>query len=720
MKSSSTPASIAREPGMNPGPPLADTCRQLLREGIPNFFRLYLNPFVVQTCLCLDAHVRSAWPGRASDGDGSQSFLANSFDEALSGAIKLARYCLNVEGGARAGLVLDPAGRLGPFASVSLEDGRRIDFIPDLLVAETDDVPLQGGEDFGFVVVIPTPDGDVLPGGDALGSFLQRHTPLIIWCVDRATLNAHRKEWATLPPEWTPDIVVFDESFVDYEVPFGAFTARRSLYAHWNKRGKSAFHSTTFQPNAIAALHFLKCLEQADPAFHSALASRLERMRKDPAFCLSLLGKLYSPFLASAIRSLGMDTPHVHAAGHHVSADDRHIFDCVAGVACSVRGHNPPSYVDEVMALDVEDCPAALTARLRELTGLGHVLPAVSGSSAVENALRLALTAGSPRRHVLAFQGGFGGKTLFALTGTARGSYKEHLDPLYGNVLYVDPFRPDVLEELDAVLDAHPVAVVQLELIQAVGGVRSIPGHVVEYLKRHKERRGYLLFVDEVQTGMYRTGPFTLSHQLGIRPDLLTLGKGTSDMMFPFALTLYSDKVHSKLAEAAPSLAEALRTRHAYEWGYRTVLNVLRQAEVTDLGGRVEDRGALFAKLLSEELAECKAVRDVRVHGLLIAIELDARSGPRRWLKKYLSALYLLRLLRAPSFPLFVGFCQYEPNVLKLTPPLTITPDEVRRVCATLASVLRLPLYKLLAPAAVALASGFFKRRPASGPGRTT
>src|SRR5262249_61232549 len=101
---------------MNPGPLIAETCSQIIREKIPNFFRLYLNPYVVQTCFCLSKYVQSTWPGNGAQDGGYQTFLANAFDEALSGAIKLARYCANLQARATAGLGLDPASRPRPFS----------------------------------------------------------------------------------------------------------------------------------------------------------------------------------------------------------------------------------------------------------------------------------------------------------------------------------------------------------------------------------------------------------------------------------------------------------------------------------------------------------------------------------------------------------------------------------------------------------------------------
>jgi hypothetical protein len=112
---------------------LAGTYDQILREQAPNLFRLFLNPYVVQTCFCLERYVQDAWAQRSEP---FQTFLANSFDEALSGAIKLARYCASVYGKPSTGLVIDPDDRLGPFASASLAHGHVV-FLPGLVVVRS-------------------------------------------------------------------------------------------------------------------------------------------------------------------------------------------------------------------------------------------------------------------------------------------------------------------------------------------------------------------------------------------------------------------------------------------------------------------------------------------------------------------------------------------------------------------------------------------------------
>ena len=659
---------------------LADTFDQMLREQLPNLFRLYLNPYVVQTCFCLERYIQDTWHAPAQP---YQAFLANSFDEALSGAIKLARYCASMAGESTTGLVIDPTDRRGPFAASG-----GVEFLPGLTIVGNGDTVIPRDQSFGFNV-LTAPDQES-----------PSNRGLRILCVDRAglaKLRDGRNPEANRGP--APDIIVFDESFVNHDVPFGAFAARRDLYDHWNGPAKSTFHSTTFQPNTVSTLHFMRCLEKDDPEFHAQVVDEIRSIDGDPKLRLKLFRRLYSPSLGKAITATGFDTPTIRAEGPFVFVDGRKVFDGVGGVACSVRGHNPPTYAEEMNALATVDCEAEVTARLRTLTGLECVVPAVSGAGAVESALKLALVAQSPRRHVLALKSGFGGKTLFALTGTWNAAYKEHIDPLYADVLFVDPFAEDAIAQIDAALEQHPIAVVQMELIQGVGGVRRVPEHVVRHLDACRSQHGYLLLIDEVQTGMYRTGPFTLSRAMGLTPDLLVVGKAISDMMFPFALTLYSERVHRMLDQAGSKLPGAIRQRYRYPFGYKTALNVLRLAEKTCLADQIVASGLLFTQLLGEELASCKAVREVRVYGLLIGIELDSVCWPQRWFKKKLFWFYLANMLQHPRFPVLIGFCQYEPNVLKITPPLTVKPDEIRQICATIGEVLRRPFIQLLTSA---------------------
>jgi acetylornithine/succinyldiaminopimelate/putrescine aminotransferase len=686
---------------MHTSPPLAETIASILHEQEPNFLRLYLNPHVAQACLCLDRYARTTWAG-GRDED-FRSFLANGIEEAISGALKLLRCNRAPTDAPPTGLILDPADRLAGFVSADLAGGGRVAFLPDLRVLGGDlaDVPAASDASRIDPLVLVAADGRLLDEhAAAIRELIRRHAPSVVTCVDRQALDTLRGEPGRLLREIVADVVVFDESFVDHAVPFAAFTARRALFAVWNRPGKGTFHSTTFQPNTISARHFMNCLAEADPDFFDRHAGDLRGLLDDPARRIDAFRHHYNPSLFRLIRAAGFETADVRASGSFVVVNRQPIYDVVGGVACSMRGHNPPTYLDETMSPWMPggpDLEAELSDRLRRLTGLGRVLPAVSGASAVENALKLALVAQYPRRHVLALKAGFGGKTLFALTGTANPSYKKQVDPLYPDVHYVDPFAPDATSQIDALMEAHEFAVVQVELIQSVGGVRAIPDAVIRHLDEGRTRRGYLLLVDEVQTGMYRTGPFVRSRALGLTPDLLLLGKGTSDMIFPFALTLYGEAVADRLGERALWLIDAIKRRFDYEQGYRTVVNLLRLGEQIDLTRQVEDAAESFRRGLAAGLASGRNVREVRAFGLLIGVELDTRRWPRRWLGKQLAALSLLAMLRHARFPVLAGFCQYEPKVLKITPPLDATPDEIRAACRTIVEVLNAPLPKVLA-----------------------
>jgi 4-aminobutyrate aminotransferase-like enzyme len=242
---------------------------------------------------------------------------------------------------------------------------------------------------------------------------------------------------------------------------------------------------------------------------------------------------------------------------------------------------------------------------------------------------------------------------------------------------------------------------------------RTVFDAVVRHLAAARERWRYLLFVDEVQTGMYRTGPFCRSAALDLRPDLMTLGKGTSDMMVPFALALLSDDVAGRLAQTGSGLEAAIEERSGYEIGYRTVVNVLRLAEAGRLSERVGRAAERFADRAAQ-LAACRAVRAVRTFGLLIGIELETRGWPGAWLRRRVGGFYLLNLLRHRGFPVLAGFCQYEPHVLKLTPPLTVTDDEIDRLCDALGDVLRRRAVRLVPPVigSVVKSSVARRRRP--------
>ncbi len=847
--------------------PLEAAIRRMTAQSIPNLLRLHLSPHVAQACYLLDrlaAKWRSPTTANTSRQRGSDSpshtqiskageieraaefadsaaiaattamtattaitattattattaatettaaagqvFLANSGEEALSGALKLARTVAAQQGDGRGTVIYDPLGRFRHFSETLVDGGTRIVFLPEVIRCETparfwqelermretltgsSPSDMQSGDtrrstgrsrernrgrlgtlvvpvaelpglladgrarraakrggptDFevacwNWILVASRSDVEQLerpadssdPTCPAAGTVASRSTAqfatelaarpasapqfslqsasgsqaasqaasqAMSQAVPQATPRAASQSMSAPATQPAADIVVFDESFVERDVPFGAFAASRELFRVWSGPGMATFHSTTYQPNALSNMRLVDSLRLGCPEFYARHARVLERLDRDAEFRYATLRALYSRSLARLASALGLRHGRIEAAGHYYAARGQRVFDGVAGVACSVRGHNPPGFVDECRALGPSDaCRAELRERLTALTGLPRWIPAVSGASAVEHAMRIGLTAQSPRDWVLALRGGFGGKTLFALAGTWKPSLKRGLDPLYPRVVYVDPFAPDAVTAVRRAFDEHPIGVAQFELIQGVGGVRETPVPVLRTLEEMREQHGCLLSVDEVQTGMYRTGPFLRATTVGMRPDLLTLGKGASDMIFPFALTLVSRAVEQRLLERGSPILDDLTARCDYEMGARSVLGTLRRAENTNLEAQVTRQANRLAERLHRGLMGKPGVRAVRCFGLLVGIELETSGFARRLLARRVPQLYLLELLRERRFPILVGFCQYEPHVLKLTPPLSITDAEIDDVSRTLAEVLTRSLPRVL------------------------
>lgn len=770
---------------------LLETMQTMLDSQVPNFLRLYLNPWVAQTCVVLDRIARPLIHRRrqthSQPPEPCPSFLANSREEALSGAIKLARFHLNqtckqsntaalarifrsdrqcrsavsgaalrdasqkqdlsLTGRSPVTLLVDPDHQFPFFGGWAVTPDHHLDFVPGILTSDGSDLDelLRAPHNIRIVVLagsfadnsasqfgLTDEQRPQCGGTSSLRNLMNSPNVLVIRCCDVSTA----RRWAAAKDDVPEaDIVVFDESFTDGVVPFAALTARTSLLKAWMAGAMSMFHSTTFQPNTISTMHFMKGVRRQFPEFTDQLSAVLHRLETEIEYRHVVYRSLFSPSLSGLIRTVGFDRAEPRAAGHWIELNSRRIFDGIAGVACSVRGHSPPTFCEDVrrrisqgmddeaeVSMELDHRPETsasglhrrLSRELAALTGLDNFVPAVSGGSAVEQALQIALTAqaASNRGTVVIMRGGFGGKTLGALTGTWKESYRKNVGPLYRDVVDIDPFASDTCDQLRRVVAEHRVAVVQLEPVQGVGGVRAIPQHVIQEVQSLREQSGFLILADEVQTGMYRTGPFLRSQDIGLKPDLVTIGKGTSDMMFPFAATLFNRRVARQMEDIGANPAAWFTDRFGYEVGYAAVLNTLRTATRDNWEAQVRRQGDLLQTLLTERLTELPHVKDVRAYGMLIGIELKD-SFFRSFIGlngRRLSKFYALQMLKAASNPLLIGFCQYEPHVFKLTPGLLISEQDLRQMAERICTSLRQSPMGVMADTATSLLRSYISR----------
>ena len=676
---------------------LLQMLEEMIREGTPNLLRLYRNPWVAQACLVLAELVRHLF-SETVHLPRFPSFLANSGEEALSGALKLARFTIHkrlsqTSTRPPAAVALHHQAAPPAFAHFKPADAPHnegvVCYLPDVYTLSDREFSLALRKQIPEHGIAVLSAATLLADSQKLTQDLrtfQQNDGLVVITVRLSDMKT--PELLQKTADFVPDIVVCDDSMTDGLVPFGAFTAQPRYYSAWTKKKMSTFHSTTYQPNTISTRYLVNCMSRQLPEFSQRLQQKLTAILSNPKTCRQVFSDLFSPSLSKTITAAGFDQDSVSVAGHFVNVGSRRLFDGIGGVACSLRGHNPQFWVEEIRRTPVSHDRLEIQEHLFSLTGLPHHVPAVSGGAAVESALKLALIALQPRTHILVLKGGFAGKTLLALAGTERPFYRNGLDPLYPHVIYVDPFAEDAVLQLENAVRFNPIAIVQLELIQGVGGVRAVPQSLLNRIRQLRDLHGFVVFADEIQTGMFRTGPFVRSSATQLDPDLMTIGKGTSDMMFPFALTLYSDRIASLLQKANCPLPDQLRRTYGYETGYRCLLNTLSRCRHSPVEKQVLYAGDQYHNTLTKLLASNPLVKDIRIFGLLIGIQLDLRNTLPARIGLNAAQLILLQMMHHSDFPVLMGYCQYEPETLKFTPPLTVRTDEIASSCAAIAETL--------------------------------
>jgi acetylornithine aminotransferase len=220
-----------------------------------------------------------------------------------------------------------------------------------------------------------------------------------------------------------------------------------------------------------------------------------------------------------------------HGSGAEVwDVEGRRYVDLLAGIATNLLGHAHPVVIDAVTAqvarlghisnLYMHEPGLALAEKLSSMAGGGRVFFCNSGAEANEAAFKLSRLTG--RRKVVAAENAFHGRTMGALALTGQPTKAAPFQPLPGDVTHV-PFGD--IEAMRTVVDEH-TAMVIVEPIQGEAGVVVPPAGYLGELRALTRQHGALLAVDEVQTGMGRTGSWFAFQHEGIEPDVITMAKG--------------------------------------------------------------------------------------------------------------------------------------------------------------------------------------------------
>jgi len=351
-------------------------------------------------------------------------------------------------------------------------------------------------------------------------------------------------------------------------------------------------------------------------------------------------------------------------------------LDFLSGLAVTSLGHAHPAVADalaeqartllHVSNLYYNDLQPRLAARLDALLGGGgRVFFANSGAEANECAIKLArrhgqVNGGSQRHEIVAAYGSFHGRTLASLAATGQPQKHEAFQPLPPGFRHV-PFGD--LEALAGALDGRACAVL-LEAVQGEGGVQPAPEGYLEGVRALCDEREALLIVDEVQTGLGRTGRWFGFEHYCVRPDVVTLAKALGNGVPIGACWARAD--------VAPSLRVG---DHATTFGgqplaARAALAVLDVMEAANVPALAVAAGARLASAL-EALPGVVAVRGL---GLLLAAELEAGLDAAAVASRCLAAGLVLNAV--------------TPTALRLAPSLLVTDAEIDEAVAILGTIL--------------------------------
>lgn len=360
-------------------------------------------------------------------------------------------------------------------------------------------------------------------------------------------------------------------------------------------------------------------------------------------------------------------------------ANGRKYLDALAGIGVSCLGHAHPKLVAAISeqaarvihTSNIYDIPQqeALAARLTALSGMREVAFCNSGSEANEAAIKLAryyaYQQGNKHAHIITMDSSWHGRTLATLAATGSEKARKGFEPLPTGFIQV-PYND--LAAVRAAGDAEQrTTAVLLEVLQGEGGIRPSDITYLQALRQLCTERGWLLMIDEVQSGIGRTGKWFAHQWADIKPDVMTLAKGLAGGV----------PIGAMLA-AGPAAGVFTPGSHGTTFGGGplvcaaglAVLNTLESDKLLDNAHTV---GSYLQDALAAALASTAGVTEVRGRGLMLGIELARPCG--------------VLALRALEAGLLINVTR--DRVVRLLPPLILNKQEADQIVATLVPLIQ-------------------------------
>jgi acetylornithine/N-succinyldiaminopimelate aminotransferase len=343
-----------------------------------------------------------------------------------------------------------------------------------------------------------------------------------------------------------------------------------------------------------------------------------------------------------------------------VAKDGKQYLDFVAGIAVCNLGHRHPAVQNAIEAqlnrvwhvsnLFTNDLQEEVAQLLVEHSCGEYVFFCNSGAEANEAALKLARKH-TGRSKVITFQQSFHGRTFATMSATGQEKVYKGFGPLLPEFVHL-PFND--IDTLEKEMNEH-VAAIMLEIVQGEGGVRQATNAFLQKVAQLCKQYDALLIVDEVQTGIGRTGKAFAYQHFDIEPDIITAAKGLGSgfpvgamIGKPFLRDSFTAGVHGSTFGGNPLAMAASKA----------TLQVIFQESFLQ---EVQEKGTYFIKRLQAALTEIDIVKEVRGLGLLVGIECN------RDITKLIPLIHANGLLVLTA----------GPNVIRLLPPLIVTKEEL-------------------------------------------
>ena len=377
------------------------------------------------------------------------------------------------------------------------------------------------------------------------------------------------------------------------------------------------------------------------------------------------------------------------------TADGRRVLDFLSGYAVLNTGHNHPAIVEAIKDELDRYGPAMLQSHVPELAGelarrlcekaggrLEKAFFASSGSEGVETAIKFS-RAHTGRAGLLYADGAFHGLTCGALSLMGDPFWRRRFGPLLPGAEAV-PFG--CLDALEKKLATRRFAAYIVEPVQAEAGIKvPEPGYLAA-AQALCHRYGTLFVLDEVQTGMHRTGPFLAAHHFGLDPDMVILAKALSGGLVPVGAVLMSGEVYGSVYDSLKHAIVHTSTFGENALAMRAGLATLDVLEEESLGERAAALGRGLRRKLTQALSRFEMVSEVRGLGLLNGIafcaprQLRLRVPFEAFMRIHpgmFGQVMVMRLFRDRD--MLTQVCGNNFMVLKVAPPLVVAEDAIDR-----------------------------------------